>query len=470
MNDDDLRLLVRDSLSERAEDLPAATPSWDRVRGGLVGVRRERRRRQALAAGALALLVAVGVVGVQSSSLTALRRADPANPDGLRVAGDPAFGRTTVGSLGRDDAFLAGVRREVLARGTFVVETLQPGTGAGDLTVAFAGDVGDVRLVLVEAPTRSGPDGDIDTFLWFSAPRGASATAVVAGEVSSEAAGATTQIWRPAPGGPATAGGTGAYVVLSRIPGSVVRTATGPTYDAGGRQPWSVRTVPAASDHHWEVAVPWSDRFVSPMWTSGPEGTSWSALDPPFTDGTGTGLLDGAEPALHSDRPARDAAIESAFAAAQTASGVPVARSTRRLLWTGSAGVFSTSVVAVTVPGGAHVVTAVREQLEGDNVLPVSRSTVVLPAGPLDRVAMAWALGPPDEDGTTGLAALGPVGATTMTVTDDRGRTSSETLIYEYADASVVNPVTVEFTDLTGATLARVPVTALEAGVAPPTG
>lgn len=465
MNDHDLRLLVRDSLTERAEALPAVTPPWDRVRGGMAGVRRRRRRRQALVGGVVALLAVLGAVRVDVGPLRADRTA-VTPPDGGRVRASAIFPGPTVGSLAGDRAFVEEVRRRVLATGRFLDEPVAAATVAADVLVPFAGDVGDLRLVLVEVELGTSAT---DTFLWFDAPRGAPAAEIMAGDPLLTSAELVTSVWLPSPQGRAAEQGTGALVVLSARKGDV-RFATGPTWSADGTPTWDVRTLEPMAGRHWELAVPWTDPAVRPGLYTVPGDSGWFDMQPAgFAPRV---LFDGLEPALHGGRSAAGDLVAHAVAAAQTASGALRDRSTRRLLWTGLDGKQPLSVVAVTVPSGAHVITAVREIPEtgSPDGYTGSEVTVAIPAGPLERVAVAFALEESDPaDGTTGVAVLGPVGATTATVTDEKGGRTTEQLVDGFASLRVRAPETVEFTDAAGTTVGRARVAA-GAPVAPPQG
>ncbi|WP_088313839.1 hypothetical protein [Kineosporia sp. R_H_3] len=467
MNDHDLRLLVRDSLTERAEALPAVTPPWDRVRGGMSGVRRRRRRRQALVGGVVALLAVLGAVRVDVGPLRADRTA-VTPPDGGRVRASAIFPGPTVGSLAGDRAFVEEVRRRVLATGRFLDEPVAAATVAADVLVPFAGDVGDLRLVLVEVELGTSAT---DTFLWFDAPRGAPAAEIMAGDPLLTSAELVTSVWLPSPQGRAAEQGTGALVVLSALKGDV-KVATGLTWSADGTPTWDVRTVEPAAGQHRELAVPWRDPTVPPGLYTVPGDAGWITMEPAGAGGPPEVFLDGLEPALHGGRAATGFPVARAVGAAQMASGVVRDRSTRRLLWTGLDGKQPLSVVAVTVPSGAHVVTAVREIPEtgSPDGYTGSQVTVAVPAGPLDRVAVAFALEESDPaDGTTGVAVLGPVGATTATVTDEKGGRTTERLVDGFASLRVRAPETVEFTDAAGTTVGRAPVVT-GAPVAPPQG
>ncbi|MBI4940963.1 MAG: hypothetical protein HY830_09465 [Actinobacteria bacterium] len=468
MNDDDLRLLVRDSLTERAEALPAVTPPWDRVRGGMAGIRRRRRRRQALVGGVVALLAVLGAVRVDVGPLRADRTA-VTPPDGGRVRTSAIFPGPTVGSLAGDRGFLDEVRRSVLRTGRFADEALPAGTDATDVLVPFAGDVGDLRIVLVEVELGTSAT---DTFLWFDAARGVPAAEVLRNDPQLTAAELVTSFWLPSPQGRAAEQGTGALVVLSALTGDV-RFATGPTWSADGTPTWDVRTLEPMAGRHWELAVPWTDPAVRPGLYTVPGDSGWFDMYPAGAGALPGGLLDGMQPALHGARPAAGVLVARAVASAQAASGALRDRSTRRLLWTGLDGRQPLSVVAVTVPGGAHVVTAVREIPEtgSSDGFAGSEVTVAVPAGPLERVALAWAFEEPDPpDGTTGVAVLGPVSATTVTVTDEKGGRTAERLVDGFGSLRVKGPVSVEFTDAAGTTVGEAAVVAAGVPVEPPQG
>lgn len=463
MNDDELRVLVKDSLAGRAERLPATPPSWDRVRAGMAGVRRERHRRQAFAALAVAALVAVGVVRLDTGG----RRSEPAVPDGP-VRSSAVFGGRTVGSLAPDRPFLDAIRRGFVAQdGDHYGARLPDGAAPVDVLVPFAGDVGDVRLVLLEVVLLQG-GGLSDQFLWYDAPRGASPQEILAGdEPSMESAEPATSHWA-ATAGPGTGEGpgTGGFVLLSTADGGDLQLATGPAYAADGRAAWRTRTVPKTSAQHWEVAVPWASPLAPATWFRH-SASSWNQLALPVPATLGRTLLADTLPAVHGT-PAPPAGLgQVAVLDAQRASGATAADSTRRLLWSGPAGTSTVAVVAVTVPGGAHVVALETERVDGAGT--VTDGTVrVVPAGPLEDVALAWVPGDeaplvrPQE-----IHLLGPVGAVSAVVTDESGPRTVR-LDRGFGRLTVLRPTTVVFRDAAGSTLATTSVPARQDAVAPP--
>ena len=465
MNDDELRVLVKDSLADRAERLPAATPPWDRLRAGLVDVRRERHRRQAFAALAVAVLVAVGVVRLDA---VGGRRAEPALPDGpLRASA--VFGGRTVGSLATDKPFLDAVRRAFVAAkdADYYGSRLPAGATATDVLVPFAGDVGDVRLVLLEVVLLQDA-GLVDQFLWFQAPRGAGPAAILAaGPPSMEASDGETSYWAAAGGADQGEGpGTGAFVLLSTADGGDLQLATGPTYAADGRTSWTKRTVPKTSAQHWEVPVPWAYPLAPATWYRH-SASSWSRLDLPAPATLGRTLLADTLPAVHGT-PAPPAGLaQFALLDAQGASGVAAADSTRRLLWSGRAGTTKVVVVAVTVPGGAHVVSMDAERVNGAGTI-TGGPTRVVPAGPLEDLALAWVPGDQSPDLLPQeIYLLGPVGAVTAVVTDDSGPHTVR-LDDAFGRVTVLRPTTVVFTDAAGRTVATPSVPEQEQAVTPP--
>jgi hypothetical protein len=87
-------------------------------------------------------------------------------------------------------------------------------------------------------------------------------------------------------------------------------------------------------------------------------------------------------------------------------------------------------------------------------------ATAVLPAGPLEDVAVAWQVprSRPQEDDdpepSGRIAVLGPVGATSATFLDGHGRTlTSTTLTDGFGTATAPSTRSVRFTDATGRAL-----------------
>lgn len=440
----DLTTLVRRSLDDRSGDLPAVPPAWDRISAGLRAVRRRRRRRTA---GLVAAVAAVAVLGAGLSGVTpvTLRQSGPATPDG-RVRADSVFGGRTVGSLAPDREFLADLRREVVAGLTFG-ESRPQANGPEDVLVAFAGDVGDVRVAMVEVVVGR-DDGVKNRFVWLTAPQGASAAELARHPSSIEDAGPVTSLWTPTASGDAAPEGRGALVVLSsRREGGDLQLAAPPEINAEGRVEWGLWSAEPSSPGHWETPVPYQLKTVTAGWWAMQDAADWTEMTLAGVDGSGMGYA--STTALHGGAPAVGPAAAMALERAQEAARLDVAQSLRTLLWSGPVKGGTVSVVAVTVPSGAHVLSVSR--LEADASPGAFSAPFVRPAGPLEDLCLAMF----DDDGNggdPGLFVLGPVGAVRAVV---GGRTPGTVLTDEVASVPVQAPdgSRVDFVDAAGRTL-----------------
>lgn len=447
----DLTTLVRRSLDERSGDLPATPPSWDRISAGLRAVRSRRRRR---AAGVVGTVAAVAVLGAVLGGVTpaSLRRADPATPDGRTQS---VFGGRTVGSLAKDTAFLAELRRGVATADVALGDARTLTTGARDVLVAFAGDVGDLRVAMVEVPV-GGEDGVTNRFLWLAAPAGSPASLLARRWYSLDDAGPVASLWLPTPSGEAAPEGRGALVVLSADGRKGDLQLAGPPEldEKGHVGTWSLSPVPALGPGHWETAVPWALRLVTAGWWAIPGGADWTELTLPWRDTPGTGFA--STTALHGGAPASGPGPVQAVSYAQANARWEVAQSLRTLLWSGRVKGGIVSVVAVTVPSGAHVITLSR--YESGPVPGNWSAPFVRPAGPLEDVCLATS----DADGNggdPGLFVLGPVGAVRAVV---GGQEPGTTLTDEQGSVPVQAPdgTPVAFVDAAGKTLCSTTVNA----------
>ena len=98
---------------------------------------------------------------------------------------------------------------------------------------------------------------------------------------------------------------------------------------------------------------------------------------------------EGVTPALHGAVTPPVNEVRGALHAVQMASGLPISGSQRRLLWAGTIGDRRHGVLAVTAAGGAHVVGVFRQLGAPADMGTRLTAGAVLPAGPLEDVAMA---------------------------------------------------------------------------------
>ncbi|QNG37390.1 hypothetical protein F1C76_13065 [Geodermatophilaceae bacterium NBWT11] len=206
----------------------AGTLTDETVALGVRGVTTDRRRRVALAVGAVAVL-AVGAV--LAPGLTTRDAPTAAAPSATPTASP------TRGSLAADDGFLRDVRT-----------ALDPGwrsTGADGWTVEFAGDLSGVRAVLL---SRGAPD--TTELTWLTGPAGAPA-----GELDSVA-------WSPGQAPEAAAVVVGpdqgvadpTLLVVGR-PGDELRVSPGLDVAADGSTSEVFADVPVSEDGVAAVAV-----------------------------------------------------------------------------------------------------------------------------------------------------------------------------------------------------------------------
>jgi hypothetical protein len=158
--------------------------------------------------------------------------------------------------------------------------------------------------------------------------------------------------------------------------------------------------------------------------------------------------------------------VQGALLAVQHASGLAVNTSRRRLLWAGAFGGRRHGVLAVTAPSGAHVVGVFRQLGAPADLGTWLTAGAVLPAGPLEDVAVAWPNPVAEPTGEAGdprpsgrIAALGPAGATSATFVDGDGRTLATTALTDgFGMATAPGTRSVRFGDPTGRVVTTVPV------------
>ncbi len=420
---EELHRLLRESLDERAQALTPTVPARDGIRAALGAVAARRRRRAGLAAAGLAAAVALGTavqVGVPWRTTTApAERSTPHAPD------DPAFRRTALdtgvvrGSLAGDARWLADLRARVAADRDAAGGLAHPPSPA-DVHVLYAADVADVRLALVEVPVVPVHEG-ADTprmreHRWFSGPRGGSPDAMrFAGSGQASSGAALHWSW--------PAGRDGVLVVVT-APGVQVSGAGTARIAADGRVTYPTRRLTPRSRgvHEERLRLDGDLRWVhvgkqdDPNWLLlAPDGPPAPALEGAAAEPLYRELLAGAAGA--SAGGSTPSAADTAQDVHQLANryGLDVAGLRGRVLWAGAIRGVRAVAVAVTVPSGAHIV-----GFSGS-------APAVVPAGPIEDVALAWAVpidhsaGPWPRD----LLVLAPRGTARVELAEPGGRRSA---------------------------------------------
>jgi hypothetical protein len=423
---------VAERLDTVADGLgPVGLPDWDGVRSGLRrSVRRRRLKRTGMVAGALASVVAVGgsfQLGVlpYPSWAPAVTVAASA-PSGLAM-------QQTKGNLAGDQKWLKAFREKVAAErwdewGGESWSVVNP----DDVKVLFAGDVGDVRWVAIEAPYRWGIVESRQQ-VWYGGPAGAEPADMLQGG-NSEPSDVMATTWGPGYGVDGSAKTIGAVLLMSDGARSITFKGT-PQYAADGtvtRPDLHFRS----QDGALVFAQPASEVGAIRLSVVGYHGqddhvsTVAGALDEVSLDvQPGRGVT-----------PPREA-LDSAVSAAQGASGLPQGGSTRHLIWAGDEAARGSMAVAVKAPSGALIITmfhfeehapGVPDELE---LMPASDATTVLPITDIDQVALAWrqtnpwASGEIREGDWVGL--VGPVAATKAEVLAADGSVVREVALTE---------------------------------------
>jgi len=465
--------LLRGVLDDVVRDATRPAPRWDEVERRLRDVRRRRRLRDAGRGAALAGVAAAVVLGAM-----VVPRPDAAPRPVTSASG-------TRGSLGGDAAWLAGLRDRVAA---------MPDSGpARDQKVLFAGDVGPYRVALVDVPAEpqeppastgssgSVPSGSVSfprtpagvhTMAWFLGPAGAPpdrmqpkrglclggstacGTQFVPAhppDVESLVLDAPDLDADAVPG--AQRGDRAVVVVVPLRPTTV--TLRGPATYARDGSVGRPAAVPVPESYGaYQAVITDGGRHWLRIGDGEPEGVWGDMLDAPHFS------TDGVTPALHGAGTPPGYQVQGAIFAVQAVSGLPIRGSQRRLLWAGTVGDRRSGVVAVTAASGAHVVGVFRQLGSPADQGTWLTATAVLPAGPLEDVAVAWQVprSRPQEDDdpepSGRIAVLGPVGATSATFLDGHGRSlTSTTLTDGFGTATAPSTRSVRFTDSTGRAL-----------------
>jgi hypothetical protein len=379
---------VAERLDTVADGLgPVGLPDWDGVRSGLRrSVRRRRLKRTGIAAGALASVVALG--GTVQLGVLPYPSWAPAVP---MVASAPSAlaELPTSGSLAGDEGWLRGFREFVASE-----RRDEPGgeswsvVNPDDVKVLFAGDVGDVRLVAIEAPYRWGVV-EARQQVWYEGPAGAAPREMWQGG-NDEPADVMVKTWAPGYGVDEQVKSVGVVALVSDGARSVTLKGA-PQYAADGSI--SRPTLPLKN-------VDGALVYTQPASTAGAMTISVEGR-PEHQQVGQTGLVDEALAAREAAESGRGATVPSealqfAVAVAQNASGLPEGNSGRRLLWAGDEAARGSMAVAVNAPSGALIVTMFHLEEwapgvpEDTTLMPAADTTTVLPATPKGLIALAW--------------------------------------------------------------------------------
>ncbi|HET9657135.1 MAG TPA: hypothetical protein VFP72_17415 [Kineosporiaceae bacterium] len=259
--------------------------------------------------------------------------------------------------------------------------------------------------------------------------------------------------------GDGSAGDVGAYIVPCAdglcADGGGPLVAHDPQYAADGSVRWTIDRPQPSGPGWWQGTLAWSHRTGTVGRIHLPGGLGWDVLGANSNEDPAL-LAAGAFPSVHGDTThlTRERA-RYAFGAAQEASQLPSDTTARRVLWSGTIDGWWTDVIAVTSLSGAHVVTVATATPQADGTPAEERRlTEVLPAGPLERVGLAW-----KQAVLPGVAGLvGPVGAVSAQVVSADGGRHPVALVDGAGSADVVDPVRADFLDASGRVLATVPV------------
>jgi hypothetical protein len=419
--------LVRDSLDDHARNVHVPTPDWAELEARLRVIRTARQRRIAVAGSALLTAAVIGA-GLTAGHVGAGRRAldgVPAGPSPTASARPTTFPAklddgNVRGSLKHDTAWLTAFRQVVARDRKRPVQSVR---------VAYASDVRDRRIAYVFA----GPTSGRRIAAWYEG-RGQAAAARMRSVGSHNFGGTTTPTWD-------------AYSLgisnLDTIGGAVIITThdqtwqvAGPAiYHANGTVIRAVRTLHPDAEGVLEIALPLNPGATYLIRsTDEPAAQHWAAISSWTTAVTGVNgapTLSGI-PLVHDAPPAdvtkqAQGQLQESLFRLQNEAGLRGSPSGARGLWAGRMGPWATTtVVGVTAPSGARIISVDLSAPTGPSSGIGTQVRTVLPAGPLDQATVAWVVTTPNQSGSRaslGVGVLGPVGAQTARTTNQDGRT-----------------------------------------------
>lgn len=457
-------IVLKETLDDVADRVVARSPLRADVDRSL---RRVRSRRRLVRTGQSvgAVLAVAGLLGGVQVLGVPLPTWAPAV--GIGQPASALADLPTRGSLAADTAWLRGLREKVATfdrSETGGERWRAPSPDA--VAVLFAGDVGDLRIALVETPLRWGAIED-RAQIWYLGARGADASAMEESGNDSPSAVASATF---GPGGLVETSGYVTVVVGS--PGLAVEQVGPPVVDRLGRLDWPVAPATAAGDGAWvstgtatsgRAFLRWQGGDPLPVGPSGwdtPSGEAAAALADEVLPAERTA---GQAPSVVPAVPGTDRVVMSAEGAA-FASGVTRTGIVRRLVWSGTLDGTPTDVVRVTTPSGGGVLVALGAFGE-----PLLRPMAAVPVGADAAPALAWSYqgvlststsSPSPTETTTrfGGAAhvglVGPVTAASARVKRDGGDSVTVPLVRGVGGAAVEGAATVEFLDERGQVIA----------------
>lgn len=452
--------LVREALDDVVAGLTPRPPSRADIDAGLRRVRRRRRfARAGTTVGSLgAVAASVAVLQVGLVSLPAWAPAVPisAGPSALSE-------QSTKGSLADDAAFLASLREKVAT-----IDNTESGgerwraPSADRVDVLYAGDVGGYRVALVETPLRWGAV-EARQQIWYLGVRGAPADELLEGQSNGPQEVAASAVGRDSlPPEVDVEGAVGVVVGATTEPVELL----GPVrVSADGRVTWPTTRLTPSEPGVWEVTlaedaarafVRVGDMYPVPVGDVGASSPSAAERD---------ALLAGVRPAVRTGAP-DDARLAESVSVAQYSSGLAVAGSTRRLVWSGELTGSAFDVVEVTAPSGGRVVVAVMGST--DAAEPGARPVAVTSVATDSEPAVAWLFGggTVSVPGPTVVGLVGPRDAVAARVTAPDGTTSDVRLTEGVGAGAGPAAASVAFVGADGEVLARAPVTRPGAGTA----
>jgi hypothetical protein len=418
--------LIRNSLDDHAQNVSVRTPDWAEVEARLRGIRTARRRRVAVAGSVLATAAVIGA-GVTAGHQGTGRRAPdgvPANPSPTASARPSTYpGKLddghVRGSLKHDTAWLTAFRQAVARDLKRPLHTVR---------VAYASDVGDRRIAYVFAGSTTGRR----IVAWYEG-HGHAAPTRMRPVGSHNFGGTATPTWDAYSLGISNLDTTGGIVVITTHE-QTWQVAGPATYHGDGTVTRSVRTVHPDAEGVLEIALPLDPGATYLIRsTNEPAAQRWEAIPSPttaLTDVNGTPTLSGL-PLIHDVPPAdvtkrTQAQLQWSLFGLQNEAGVRGTSSSARGLWVGRIGPWvTTTIVGVTAPSGARILSVDLSAPTGPSSSTGTQVRTVLPAGPLDQATVAWVVNSPNQSGSRaspGVGVLGPVGAQTARTTDQDGR------------------------------------------------
>jgi hypothetical protein len=284
--DDPLMIRLRETL-DQVDAIEAAgstiSPPWERIQQGMSRARRRRHRVRAARVGAG--LLALTTVG--AATLTGVLP----YPSFAPTVAIPGYGGRSAlddgrvrGSLGSDVTWLRALREHVAAGATWQEaggETWSP-PPAGDISVLYAGDLGEYRVALVEGNWHWGPIAARQQ-AWLFGPAGAPAGRLEQ-EGTDEVRDVVTNVHHPEYGlsGPSTAHSTSVIVLSARA--VRVQVEGPPAIDAQAKVTAQVRTLSGSKEGLYQTTVTQPGRYKV------------------IVDGRSDGSFDATESGLDGDR------------------------------------------------------------------------------------------------------------------------------------------------------------------------